>query len=134
MMRTASILAFLVLPSLAWAEPITVWLQNTAPEEKQVTRADKETGGTLHLWALELAFPPEPETAADGAQLEAVAGAVEAGKTRWDQFEVEVPIAKVIDDETNKLTLLRSKRDRKVADVIGDVVGGRNATAETDAG
>ena len=113
MMRTASILAFLVLPSLAWAEPITVWLQNTAPEEKQVTRADKETGGTLHLWALELAFPPEPETAADGAQLEAVAGAVEAGKTRWDQFEVEVPIAKVIDDETNKLTLLRSKRDRE---------------------
>jgi hypothetical protein len=112
-MRTASLLAFLLLPSLAWAEPITVWLQDTAPEEKQVTRADKETGGTLHLWALDLAFPPEPETAADGAQLEAVAGAVEAGKTRWDQFEVEVPIAKAIDDETKKLTLLRSKRDRE---------------------
>lgn len=112
-MRTASLLALLLLPSLAWAEPITVWLQDTAPEEKLVTRADKETGGTLHLWALDLAFPPEPETAADGAQLEAVGAAVEAGKTRWDQFEVEIPVAKAIDDEVTKLTLLRSKRDRE---------------------
>lgn len=106
-------LAFLLLPSVAWAEPITVWLQNTAPDDKQVTRADKETGGTLHLWALDLAFPPEPETAADGAQLEAVAAGVEAGKIRWDQFEVEVPVAKVIDDEVTKVTVVRSKRDRE---------------------
>lgn len=112
-MRRATLAAALMLPSLAWAEPITVWLQDTAPAEKQVTRADKETGGTLHLWALELAFPPEPETAADTKALEALAASVEAGKTHWDQFEIEIPIAKAVDEAVSGITLVRTKRDRE---------------------
>lgn len=114
-MRTSSflLLASLAIPSLAAAEPVTVWLQPTPPEVRAVEKADKETGGTLHLWATDLAFPPEPETAADQSAYDGLTAAAERGETRWDEFEVELSIAEDIGKALDQVSLMRTRRDRE---------------------
>ncbi len=119
--------AALIAPALAFAyaapalaEPVTVWISDTAPEARTVERADLQTGGTLHLWSVDLAFPPMPETPKDGEHIEQVLAAVENGKARWDEFEIELAIAKDMKMVVGDVSLLRSDRDR--TDLAGALI------------
>lgn len=98
--------------SEAHAEPVTVWLTDQAPQERFLLRADRQTGGTLHLWSLDVRYPPTPETPADDSSFRAVLSAVAAGKERWEEFEVEPLIADEVRSAVSAVTLLNSERNR----------------------
>lgn len=102
----------LLLSSTASAGPITVWFQDGPPAEREVLKADRQTEGTLHLWSYDLRYPPEPETPADGAFYDELQEAVANGKDRWNEFEIELPIARDLDMVLADLALVRSRRDR----------------------
>lgn len=113
-MRSALIAGVLaaVVSSPAHAGPVTVWLQDAAPDAKTVEKSDLQTGGTLHLWQVDLRFPPMPQTASDVKRVEQLPVAVENGKGRWDEFEIELAIAKDLQMVIDDVTLLRNDRDR----------------------
>lgn len=117
-MRAGLIAATAVVIGSAWAdvaraEPVTVWLTEQEPEERFLGRADRQTGGTLHLWTIDLRHPPQPVEPSDEAQVRAVLDAVEQGKEIWEEFEVEREIALSIDAAFDEITLLDDARDRQ---------------------
>lgn len=97
----------------ARAEPVTIWLTDSAPEERFLGRADRQTGGTLHLWTVDLRYPPKPLEPSDDGAVKAILQAVEDGKGIWEDFEVEAPIAREIRAAFDKLTILQNDRDRQ---------------------
>lgn len=97
----------------ARAEPVTIWLTDQAPEEKFLGRADRQTGGTLHLWSVDLRYPPQPATPDDEDAVKAILDAVESGKDVWEEFEVEAGIARQLEGAFDGLTLLQNDRDRQ---------------------
>lgn len=96
----------------AEAAPVTVWLRDEAPEDRAVQRADLQTGGTRHLWSVDLRYPPTPETPADAERLAQLPVAVENGIGRWDEFEIELEIARDLQMVVDDVSLLRTERDR----------------------
>lgn len=96
----------------AEAAPVTVWLREEAPDERTIQRADLQTGGTTHLWNVDLRYPPSPETAADGERIAQLPVAVENGIARWEEFEIELAIARDLQMVVDDVTLLRADRDR----------------------
>lgn len=96
----------------AYAEPVTVWLEDEVPDDRAIEKADLQTGGTLHLDSTDVQFPPQPLTEEDAAAITAVGAAVEDGKDRWDDYEVEQSIAAEIQDAVDHVGLVRDARDR----------------------
>ena len=113
-MRTALIAGLLSigLVSDASAEPVTVWFTDEAPDDRAVSKADLQTGGTLHLWQADLRYPPQPETPADQERFEQIAAAIENGRERWEEFEIEVQIANDLQMVVDDLDLIRTRRDK----------------------
>lgn len=109
--RAGAMLA-LTLSSVASAGPITVWFQDGPPAEREILKADRQTEGTLHLWSYDLRYPPEPEVPTDGERYDELQEAVANGKDRWNEFEIELPIARDLDMVMSDIDLVRSRRDR----------------------
>lgn len=103
----------LMVSAPAMAAPITVWLQDEAPDDKAVGKADLQTGGTAHLWNDDLRYPPMPQTPADREAVAALDLAVEDGLNRWEGFEVELGIAEDIQAVIDRITLLQGDQDRE---------------------
>ena len=97
----------------AMAAPITVWLQDDAPDDKAVDKADLQTGGTTHLWNVDLRYPPAPATDADAQAVGVLDSVVEAGLDRWDGFEVELGIVADIQAAVDGIDLLRGDIERE---------------------
>jgi hypothetical protein len=96
----------------AWAgEGFVVWMQAVAPDERAIQRAENLSGVAQHLAHVDLAFPPQPATPEDAARIEALRTAVASGKARWDEFDVELTIAREIEAAVVPVTLIRDKRD-----------------------
>ncbi len=104
----------------ATAQSLTIWLDSTVPGEKAITKADNLTGGSgRHMAHVDLAFPPQAVTEDDDKKYEALRTAVADGKNRWDEFEVELPIASEIEGVLFTIDVVRDKRD------LQDVVDAR---------
>lgn len=103
----------MVWPSIGIADPITVWLEGEPPEARFTERADRLTGGTSHLDAVDLRFPPGPLSERDEASINRVLGAVKTGLARWDEFEVELAIARDIQLALDHVTIVPNERDRQ---------------------
>lgn len=101
---------------VAHAEPVTIWLTESSPEERFLQKADRQTGGTLHLWTIDLRYPPAPLTADDEGSVERVLAAVEAGRAVWEEFEIEQKIAVDVQAALDGVGVLTEERDR--ADLV----------------
>jgi len=91
---------------------VTIWLDGVVPEPELLQKADKLTGGGLHLAHVDLAFPPTPLTADDAARYDALRAAVADGRSRWDAFDVELPIATKLEGALSVIDVIRDDRDR----------------------
>lgn len=95
----------------ALAQSFVVWMEPEVPGEKALKRANTLTGGAKHLAHVDLAFPPEPATDADGERFNALRKAIADGKARWDEFDVELTIAQEVQGVVDVMTLIRDERD-----------------------
>ncbi len=108
----SAIVLWTALASQAIAAPITVWLEDAPPEERLTLRADRRTGGTEHLASPDLAFPPQPLTAADGEAIDALRATLKGAEARWEEFEVELELAREVQVALEAVTVLREDQDR----------------------
>lgn len=109
------ILVALILSCLAMnvaQAGIVVWMHD-AIDEKFTERADKKTGGTEHTDALDLAYRPAAYGEDDDAAYEALRKAVSDGKKRWNEFEVELEIARDLGKAIEGITVVRGEADRE---------------------
>lgn len=106
-----AILVLAVVGSEAWAGPVTIWLEPELPEVTELERADNLTGGTDHLPLRELLYPPTPEVEADTQHVEDVRAALASAAERWDEFEIELPIATDLSMTLDDVSLVRSRED-----------------------
>lgn len=115
------LLAFsLILPAFAAetgappAPAVIVWLEPEVPGLDAQGRAVRLAGGAArHLAWADLALTPGDWTEEDRTRLLAVQSAVEAGRKRWNDFDVELGIAQQIAIAVDNVTLLRDDDDRK---------------------
>lgn len=98
--------------TIAEAAPLVVWLNESPPSERTVARADRQTGGARHIPLADLIFPPTEQDADSNDALDALAAAVDAGKLRWEEFEVEQAIAADIADALSGVEMLGRSRAR----------------------
>jgi hypothetical protein len=112
-MRLARVTAFatLIWSGIAVAGPVVVWTSGEVPEDSVLAKADRETGGTAHVSSLELRFPPQPVTSADGAFIDHLEDAVSANLERWTEFDVELPIARDMALVLADVSVVRDERD-----------------------
>ncbi len=101
----------LLVPSASAQESVTIWLDSQIPEDKLIVKADNLTGGGTHLAHVDLAFPPMPLSKEDDLKYEALRTAIADGKTRWDEFEIELPIATELEGVIFTIDVIRDKRD-----------------------
>lgn len=93
MTRWLAALAGAGVAQVAMAAPTVVWLTPDLPEASLLEKADHQTGGTAHVTWYEIAFAPQPITEADREAVLQVQEAVENAYGRWNDFEVELPLA-----------------------------------------
>jgi hypothetical protein len=118
-MAAAALLGLVDGPVAHAGEGFVVWLEADIPDEQARQKVENLSGATVHLAHADLAFPPQPATAADAALIEALREAVASGKARWDEFDVELTIARELEAALIPVTLIRDKRD------LQDVVDAR---------
>lgn len=105
-------------PALA-GEGVVIWLEGSIPDDKATARAERLSGASRHLAHVDLAFPPMPATAEDKERLQAVRQAISEGRARWDEFDVELSIARELEGALVSVDLIADDRD------LRDVVDGR---------
>lgn len=94
-------------------QPVVIWLDREAPDERAVARADKTIGQTaLHLEAAALAFPPQPWSKRDGELLGAVGKAQREAQLRWEEFDVERGLARDLRLAVDNVAVVRDLNDR----------------------
>ncbi|MFK7930199.1 MAG: hypothetical protein AB8H79_18570 [Myxococcota bacterium] len=101
------------------AEGFVVWLQPDTPEEKKLQKVENLTNANVHLAHVDLAFPPQPATPEDAARIETLRETMADGKARWDEFDVELTIARELEAAIVPVDLIRDNRD------LQDVVDAR---------
>jgi hypothetical protein len=92
-------------------EGVVVWMTDAVPELKSTLKAERLSGASTHLAHADLAFPPMPATPEDAKRIEALREAVASGKARWDEFDIELTIAREVEASLVPIDLIRDKRD-----------------------
>lgn len=97
----------------AFAQTVVVWLEPELPADRDQRRAEAVLDGEayLHYGHEELAFPPEPWTSADERAYEGLRAEIVEGRARWDQFDVELDIARQLDVALAGVDIVRDRRD-----------------------
>ena len=119
MLRTlAAALLTLTFSGQAYAGPVVVWLESTAPDDKQVRKVEGQVGeGGTHLCHLDLAFPPQPVADADDERYAALRATVDDARAKWTEFDVELEIANAIEEAISQIDVVRDQDDaRELAD------------------
>lgn len=96
----------------ALAGGVVVWLEPIVPDDKVRARTEKTTEADQHLAHSDLALTADPPADDDLKRYERLAEVLEQGRARWDEFEVELGIAREIEGVIASIDLVRSKRDR----------------------
>lgn len=91
---------------------IVVWMHEDL-DSKYTERADNKTGGTEHTDAYDLLYRPAALSPEDEAAWEALRQAVSNGKKRWNDFEVELGIARELATAIEGITVVRGEADRE---------------------
>lgn len=107
-------LAANICSGLAYASPLTVWLEDEVPDAAVRERADNKTGGTEHTGLRTLLFPAVQVRPHDGTAVQDLRDAVAAGLDQWDEFEIELVIAQDLQVAMDDVGLLRSREDAEV--------------------
>lgn len=93
---------------------VVVWLEPELPGMEAQGRAARLAGGTAtHLAWADLALTPGDWSEEDRTRLLAVQSAVDTGKKRWNDFDVELGIAQQIGIAVDNVSLVRDADDRK---------------------
>jgi len=110
--RIAAI-ALLLQATPAYAQTIVVWLEPELPDDRDQRRVEGVLDGEtyLHYGPEDLAFPPEPWTSADERAYEALRAEIVEGRARFDQFDVELDIARQLDTALTGIDVVRDRRD-----------------------
>lgn len=112
------------------APAVVVWLEPEVPGMEAQGRAARLAGGTAtHLAWADLALTPGDWSEEDRTRLLAVQSAVDTGKKRWNDFDVELGIAQQIGIAVDNVTVVRDADDRKAlaeALVLGGAAALRN--------
>ncbi|TVQ89436.1 MAG: hypothetical protein EA397_15365 [Deltaproteobacteria bacterium] len=96
-----------------------IWLEGDVPDEKAASKAERLSGASTHLAHVDLAFPPMPASAEDRERLQTLRDAVKGGKARWDEFDIELAIARELEGALSAIELVADDRD------LQDVVDAR---------
>jgi hypothetical protein len=117
----ATTLLFVGLQSISAsaADGFVVWMEADTPDEKARKKVYNLSGAEVHVAHVDLAFPPQPATDEDAARIEGLRETVASGKSRWDDFDVELTIARELEASLVTIDLIRDKRD------LQDIVDGR---------
>ena len=113
---SALLAAFALLlpaPAARAAEGIVIWMHDAVPSERDTAKAERLSGAASHLAHADLAFPPQPATPEDASRIEALREAVASGKARWDEFDIELTIARELEAALVPITLIRDRRDHQ---------------------
>lgn len=106
---------FTVVPTAQAEAPapgVIVWMEPTLPGADVAAKASRLTdGASPYAWG-DFAFARTEETEADRARLLAVTTAVETGRKRWLEFDVEKGIAQQINTAVDTVEILRDDFDR----------------------
>ncbi len=95
-------------------EPVLIWVENDLPEDKLQRRAAKLTGSQAP-WTYtgaDLSFPPHAWSEEDEDAYEQLGRAMERGRDRWDEFDVELAIAQEITGAMEDISIVRDDKDR----------------------
>ena len=104
--------ALSAVPTVAHAgEGIIIWMESDAPDDKVRQKVENLTAAEVHLSHVDLAFPPQPATPEDAARIETLRETMAAGKAKWDEFDVELSIARELEAAVVPIDLIRDKRD-----------------------
>ncbi|MCB9792180.1 MAG: hypothetical protein H6741_05590 [Alphaproteobacteria bacterium] len=123
MKRTpAIVLAGLLAAPAAWAqdsapaesvERVVIWLDRDLPSEAAQLKAHRKVGGeALHVGGAQLAWPPTPYSRKDSEYIGKMSKTQRAGQERWEQFEVELGIARDLEVAIEPIEVLRDAADR----------------------
>jgi hypothetical protein len=108
-----------LLPLALAAEPgmapaVVVWAQDAVPDEETRRKAERSTGPAKHLAWGDVAVDVAPFSSEDEARLAALKQATASARGKWDQFDVELGIARELDAATDNLQVVRDEADRKL--------------------
>lgn len=105
-------MASLALPGTALgADGFVVWLEAEPPDARTLQKVENLTAADVHLTHVDLALPPQPATPEDAARIETLRETMADGKARWDEFDVELTIARELEAALVPVDLIRDKRD-----------------------
>lgn len=116
-MRCALNLFFAAFVGVVWcqaavaAEGVVIWMEDDLPDDKARAKAERLAGANVHLAHVDLAFPPMPATPEDAALIESLREAVASGRSRWDEFDIELTIARELEAALVPIDLIRDRRD-----------------------
>ena len=107
----------LLLLWVAWASPsaeasdFILWLEPELPEDRMLVKGQRVSGAKDHLFHRHLAFPPQPETPEDAAKYLALKQAMDDGLSQWEEFDVELDIARTLAARLDAITVVRDPQD-----------------------
>ena len=107
----------LVLLWVAWTSPsaeasdFILWLEPELPEDRMLVKGQRVSGAKDHLFHRHLAFPPQPETPEDAAKYLALKQAMDDGLSQWEEFDVELDIARTLAARLDAVTVVRDPQD-----------------------
>lgn len=94
-------------------ERVVVWLDRTHPEESARAKAEREIGGDAdHVSTTDLAWPPQEWSKADTEQLGRLSKVQRQSQERWEEFDVELGLARELASVIDPVTVLRDVADR----------------------
>lgn len=92
---------------------VVVWMDRTPPEDAARAKAHREIGGEAdHVFTTGLAWPPQEWAKSDSEQLGRMSKALKQSQERWEEFDVELGLARDLASTIDPITALRDVSDR----------------------
>ncbi|MGC6493426.1 MAG: hypothetical protein ACON5B_11365 [Myxococcota bacterium] len=104
----------LVLPRVSEAAPVTLWLRDEAPTERERVRVERNTGETLHQWSRHLRFPASPSGDSDAEDWNHLADMMAVARQRWAEYDVEGILAADLHAAIRDLDVVRDDADLRL--------------------
>lgn len=94
------------------APAIVVWTERDLPPAEVQQKMSRLTAGGSHFDWGDIAYAPGDRSQDDRMKIDAVQTAGDAGRKRWDEFDVELGIAQALRTTVDAVTLVRDDADR----------------------
>jgi len=99
-------------PPAPLAPAVIVWTEPELPSADVQQKLARLTAGATHFDWGDVAFAPGDRTQDDRMKIDAVQSAGDAGRKRWEEFDVELGIAQAIRTTLDDVTLVKDDADR----------------------